>query len=237
MAAPLLDRYAWAARVAPAVLVVLPVALAASALPTISKTLSSLALSAAGAAALTVLAAQFAGDAGRERERQLFRRWGGAPTTRMLRHRQSSLPAETLNRYHRKLSDLTGLAMPTAAAEVADPNAADGVYASAVAAVRERTRDRERFPAVASALADYGFRRNLWGMRVAGLCTSIGGTVACGGIAWSLRGSDGGDAAIVGVLGNAALTAVWAWAIDPRWVRQAAQGYASRLLGTLDVLP
>ncbi len=236
MAFPLPDRYVWLARVAPAVIVVLPLAFVLASIPSTRGSTSSLALGTLGGAALTVLAAQLSADAGRRRERDLFHRWGGAPTTRFLRHRNSPMPGPTLARYHRKLEALMGSSLPTEEEERVDTRAADERYSSAVQLLRERTRDRDTYPALFGALADYGFRRNAWGMRPVGLITSVLGLLVCGISAARQRDGDGSATPTILALASGGLFLIW-WSVVTRaWVRRGADAYAERLLGALDLL-
>ncbi len=57
------------------------------------------------------------------------------------------------------------------------------VYDSATAYLRDTTRDRGRFPLVFQAMYDYGFRRNLWGLKPWGLTFALTGLGANGGAA------------------------------------------------------
>src|ERR1700728_226876 len=84
-----LDTYARRARLQPALLTALPIALAVFAWfpPDLLKwaTLSSFLTYAGG----TALLAQVARDQGKRKQPELYRRWGGKPTTRGLRHRET----------------------------------------------------------------------------------------------------------------------------------------------------
>ena len=130
---------------------------------------------------------------------------------------------------------MTGVALPTAKVEAADPAEADDVYEDAVARMREMTRDHARFPRVYSELVQYGTARNLYGMRPTGLSVAAIVFLAVAVLAaltvlqvltvswWSL-GVAGAGALILG--------AVWLLRITPSYVRPAADRYADALLGT-----
>src|SRR5215470_9698934 len=119
-----LDRYTIRARLVPALIVALPIALATVAwFPDgfhIWGTFWGLVTWAGGAALL----AQVARDPGKRNEPSLFERWGGKPTVRRLRHRDAE-NATLLARYHAKLKAIMKVKIPTAAQEAADPEAAD----------------------------------------------------------------------------------------------------------------
>lgn len=187
---------------------------------------------------LTALLSQLGRDQGKRKEPWLFEKWGGKPTSQLLRHRSSYLGADTRQRYRRALADLVPqLSLPTVQAEQSDPNAADATYDSCAAALRERTRDTSRFPLVFAENINYGFRRNLWGMRSAGVGLSIVGLVASVGaaIAKSVDGWPPALAVVASAL-NGLMLVWWILRINPDWVRLAAFAYAERLLASCEVL-
>src|SRR5436309_10857806 len=98
-----------------------------------------------GASGLSMLSLQFGRGAGKRKEPDLFRLWGGKPTTQLLRHAGTSNPV-ALERRHEQLGRITGLSLPDAMAESTDRTAADNVYDAAVEVLKERTRDAKAFP-------------------------------------------------------------------------------------------
>lgn len=234
-----LDAYTIRARLAPALIVMLPLALCIIAwFP--GKFLGlGLLLGAAVWCGATFLLAELGRDLGKEKEASLFAQWGGAPTTKMLRHRDRiSLELPTKQRYHRALTQLTGLSFPSAQEEANKPEEADQQYKSAIRFLRQVTAtDRERFRLVFQELINYGFRRNLWGLKPFGVTTStLGFLVAFPALAldWARVGDQPTPLIVVGV--NGALFVIWATWITPSWVRTAAFAYAERLLAACDDL-
>ena len=59
-------------------------------------------------------------------------------------------------------------ALPTKEEEESSPVSADTKYKSAIGSLLEATRDTSKFPLVFAENANYGFRRNLWGLRPIG---------------------------------------------------------------------
>jgi hypothetical protein len=232
------DSYTNRARLAPAVLVVLPAGLAFIAWfprPGFESALGGVAIT----LSFGMLFSNLARDTGRKAERKLLALWGGFPTLSMLRHRNSAGNAVTRERYHTKLrSLLPGTAIPTAAAESFDPDAADAVYESCIQALREKTRDTKKFPLVFEENVGYGFRRNLWGVKPAGVALSVIGLVGCGAriVVAASDGTDIPAAALVGTAINALLFAVWIARVTPTWVYDSAYAYAERLLAACEEL-
>jgi len=129
--------------------------------------------------------------------------------------------------------------MPDESAESTNPKLADEHYETAIGALIEHTRDTNRFPRVFDELCQYGFRRNLWGCRKIGLWLAVLGlasTITLGAlnlsntISVSLLGI--GLSAGIDIL----LFIVLIFVVQEKWVRQAADAYAARLLGGLEIL-
>lgn len=186
----------------------------------------------------TALMAQMARDLGKQKEPGLYQSWGGKPTTRLLRHRDTP-NATILDRRHRKLQSLVpGIRIPTAADEIADPRAADDVYDACTAFLLEKTRKKENFPLVFEENCNYGFRRNLWGMKPLGIATSFIGTAAIV-VALTIGYRNGvlpsPIAYACGIL-NLLLLLGWLVWFTPTWVRIAADAYAEQLLASCESL-
>lgn len=199
----------------------------------------------------TSLFAQVGRDLGRRKQEDLFRQWGGPPTTQMLRL-SGNPTTELIKRRRNKLGNIINCLLPTKEEERADPVAADERYGSAVAYLLEATRDHEKFPLVLEENINYGFRRNLWGMKPYGL-TIVGlATAATWGLFLFELLENGADASwyerllgtsdpdlIVRLLGavlNTGLLAGWTLVVRPRWIKTAADTYASRLFAAVDSL-
>ncbi|MCH8807062.1 MAG: hypothetical protein IH986_13360 [Planctomycetes bacterium] len=186
---------------------------------------------------LTALLTELGRDQGKNKEPWLFERWGGMPTTQLLRHGDTTLDTNTKTRYHKKLGVLIpGIEMPSARKEKASPLAADQIYESCGRFLRESTRDKRRFPLVFKEVVSYGFRRNLWGMKPSGLIVAVIGLVASI-VAVVVRLSDPAPpAAVVASILNLLLLVCWLFRITPDWIRLAGFAYARALLAACEVL-
>ena len=197
----------------------------------------------------TSLLSQIARDRGSNKQPALWDSWGGAPTTRLLRVRESPNRI-TLKHWQAKLEELTGRRLPTEEEEMENPVAADQHYESAVHVLRNATYDAKKFPMVFAEKVNYGFRRNLWGMKPYGIIISILAMIcSCGislwsvisiGESWFFNLVNNPDVIFLmrftGTIVNMAIAAIWLFVIRPQWVRIAAEAYALQLLGTLDTL-
>src|SRR4051794_16665179 len=181
-----LDDYERSARLLPGLIVLAPVAVS---LVGLGISLVSWTASLGGAAHVVagpVLLARHVGNKGRALQEQLFRSWGGPPTTRLL---TTERDRPVVDQRRRNVERVTGLALPSATPQVGSPEAA--ICDAAVLDLRSRTRDHARFPLVFSENKSYGFERNLLAVRREGLiCASI----CVAGLTLALLGASAGKA-------------------------------------------
>ena len=235
------DRYTWHARTLPVYFTSVSAVLAiAAALP---EGLNLPLASASGVVfvPLSYFFSQVGSDFGKRLEPSLWRSWGGPPTTRYLRHTNDEFNAATRERVHTRLREI-GLEIPTAAEEESDPDRADELYASAIDELRRRTRpgDTNRFPLVYTGNIEYGFRRNLLGLKKIGVGVSL---VSLGAAGWALLNAwntAGGfsPVPVVTTLLTVCIVLGWLLGVRPDAVRLTADRYARFLLeAALELVP
>ena len=226
----MIDSYSTRARMFPVYVTISPVILAIAAL--VPKGLD---LPLAGAAAivlvpLSFLASQLGADFGKRLEKDLWNKWGGPPTTRFLRHGNSEYSAASRARVHAKLRGF-GLSVPTEHEETGDQAGADTRWVACTEELIRRTRNKKNYPLVFKGLVEYGFRRNLLGLKSFGLPICVLSLIACAWSVWATWNSN--EIAAVGVsttLLSVSLILVWLF-----WVREdivfiSANRYARFLL-------
>lgn len=231
-----IDSYTFRARVLPGLLAVLPLTIGVTALapepPEWWATMSGIVVACGG----TYWLADIARHTGKQAESALFRKWGGKPTTRFLRHRNASNSVK-IERYHRKLRDLQpDLHMPSAQEEREDPAASDRTYEAAIDYLKERVRGDAL---VFQANCEYGFRRNAFGLRRFGI--GISASMLLAGIAAIAVHHKSGAHISIPIHGAAIVLdlvflAYWWIVVSPAWVEAVANGYAERLLATLETI-
>lgn len=121
--------------------------------------------------------ANIARNRGKAIEEKLTQKWGGMPTTLLLRHRDTFLDCTSTCRYHAQIKDKLGIVLPDVAAELADTAKADDLYRGAVKLLIEKTRGKNHSLLLKENIA-YGFQRNMLGMKWFGVLTCIVGTAA-----------------------------------------------------------
>ncbi|MEU4692286.1 hypothetical protein [Actinoplanes sp. NPDC023714] len=228
------DRYTRTARFLPAVLVVAPVfVLTVTAIPVAVGIASK--VSAVAAFCLPVLVSQAVRDRGLRVEPGLFRAWGGRPSELLLRWRDAPAPAVVARRHRLVLTHL-GIDLPDAAGEHADPVEADALYAVATAALRERTRDRARFPLVFEEVVAYGLRRNGYACRVPGMIVCGLAILVTLALAYWAIVPLGWKQQTGLILFDLVCAATWQWWFTQGSIRRAAEKYAEQLFVSLETL-
>lgn len=174
----------------------------------------------------------------------LNRRWGGQPSTLLMRHRDTHLPAQTRVRYHELAALRLGIVMPSSEEERQNPIRADETYAAAADALRPLTNDRKAFPFIFKELVAYGFNRNAYGSRWVGFGVAVmtmaatflhAGTLHFQPPYWTIPSLDA--AHIVVLLFSLGLAALWCMHFTAGTVKVAGICYAKRLWEALEKVP
>jgi hypothetical protein len=233
------DPYDRPARLYQVLLFLSPAIISAAAI--LSESLS--ALQSLGALAvgcgLSFLLTQLARDLGKQSEVALLQEWGGLPSVTIFRHRDARIDAITKARYHRTLAKLVKDAdAPSADDESNNPKAADVVYTAWSTFLRIKTRDVKKYNLLFNENINYGYRRNVYGLRKLGII--ITSVVFIATIAWAIAIYYRSTAVSTPVLGalafDAILLVLWLLRFTSTWVRVPADAYAERLAEATDTL-
>ena len=228
-----LNGYVLKARAYPALILTLPIGVTLTLLwPGIGiERLAPL----AAAAGLPFLITNIVRGQGQRLERHLERRWGGMPTTQMLRLTDERNNPDLLRRRRQALQDLTGEDLPTSTDEQNHPKRSDERYVAATRLLITKLGDtRETHPRVHEENTNYGFWRNSLAIKPFAMICLI---ILLGVNAWSLM--LGRDPQLVGVTIGVTVLAILFWIITvrPERVLQHGRTYATRLFETLDWAP
>jgi hypothetical protein len=228
----LTNVYERKARLYPALLLFMPVAIVAGCgIATDLSTVKAIVGIIAGFGGLLLLA-QIARDPGKRQEPHLFEKWGGMPSVSIFRHRDGCLDKITKARYHRTLATLVPEAnAPTPEEEFSDPEASDQIYRAWSSHIRTNTRDIKKYNLLFEENINYGYRRNVFGLRPIGI--PITALSSLGALLWlyfrfkviGLVSPELVGAAIFTLL----LLVLWMFYFTSDWVRLAAMAYAERL--------
>jgi hypothetical protein len=231
-----LDRYERSARLYPALLSVAPVSATMFLWAPQASVLVGGAASATVTAALSLLLMRYGRSRGRIVQERLIARNGGLESTTALRHRDRRVATASKERYHRFLR-AQGLKIPQAAAEAADPAKADDIYRSAADWLRTRTRDPAKFELLHAENRDFGFRRNLLGLKPLGLSLAMLSFLANARLGYLFM-ADHMRLLVSAILGAALLATIMAWLVivTMDFVADAARSYTEQLLACCDIL-
>lgn len=198
------------------------------------------AIASAAVPIILYVVADIARQLGRKLETKLYKKWGGKPSTVMLRHTESDLADAQSKAFHLSfLGKKIGATPPTEAQATADPAAADVFYERCGNWLRENTRSTKKFGLLFAENITYGFRRNLLAVKCLALVADFGLILAAGAYALFARpelDSEPAFKAIVIAL-SAAAHVLFMWrAISERNVHEAAKSYARQLFLCCNVL-
>lgn len=238
MISSIFDPYDRKARLYPALLVMLvPVFALTLVAPVFSSQLAGLASLAVALGGLMLLSS-LGREWGKRKEPKLFEIWGGTPTTLMLMRATSDLDHLTLDRYRKVLEGkVSGLQFPDSTSEASDPSKTAAICESAVKWLREATRDTKKFALIFAENTNYGFRRNLLGVKPLAILVCVLTLSATTLHAWLT--SSGNLSAITVQSWGSILVAciglvVWGGVVNAEFVKTTAFAYAMALLGACD---
>ncbi len=228
----LLDAYERKARLTPGLLAFAPVAFAIATLgfkkfPAIAIAVGVLS-AAGGAYALAILVAHL----GRRVQEGLWHIWGGPPTTRFLRMREAASNPVQRDAWRKAIETFTGVTLPSASAEAANPALADNTILVAVDQTRRLGQDTQ-YPLVTAENMQYGYERNLYGFRWVGRVVSLICAAALVLVVLATRASKGQPFAVDALAAGAAIDFLFLlfWILIPSAERANAAGerYAQQL--------
>ena len=235
----LTEGYDRKARLYPALLLIAPVIATVAATMSVKlSALESLGVLIVGCGGSFFLT-QIVRDAGKRKESILIKKWGGLPSMTIFRHRDNRLDPITKARYHEKLTALVkGSVAPTIDEEQSNPVVADQVYLAWSNYLRVNTRDTKKYSLLFQENVNYGYRRNVWGLRSKGIIICIFCCVITFVRIYFLYENTGefNKELVTASVFVLALLAFWIFKFSTEWVSVPANAYALRLAETIETL-
>jgi len=226
------DSYTIQARVAPIFIVIFPLIIIFATIAPKALAFQTIAGSTIVSMAFSFLGAQFSRDLGKTKELKLWQDWGGAPTTQILRHRNIEYNSIRRDLIYNKLQPMIPeVVLPSPEFEKENPEKADQIYETFVRHLIIKTRDKKEYPLVFKENVNYGFLRNLWGLKAYGITISLIGIIISSvyaGFEWLTYKSVLTDFLIVFMLSSCYLL-MWIFWMKPKRIKVAAFAYAERL--------
>jgi hypothetical protein len=186
----------------------------------------------------TILMSFIARDLGKAAEDRLCSEWGGRPTELLLMNSGVADPALRA-RWHSALAELfPDVLVPAAAEEAADRDNAYRRFTTLTTLVITRYRaTKDKYPLVFEENCNYGFRRNMFGLRPIGFATSAIASIALG-LALLIKFSSHEHVAAIAIAleaVNVIMLLIWIFWVSEATVRKGADLYAARLFETIGV--
>ena len=199
----------------------------------------------------TAVVAQVGREQGRKKQPSLWKSWGGPPTTRLLRHHHPADDLAMPSGLRQKVEEWAGYPLPDHQDEETCSAWADTKYEEVVRSLLEATRDTSRFPLVFAENVNYGYRRNLWGLRPFGtpiaviltLCSWTLLALTIWGRPWPEPWWDifpnPDSVAVIRLavaVANTSIAAFWLFWVKPSWVKVVADAFAIKLFESVETL-
>ena len=191
---------------------------------------------------LGALLVNLARERGKKLEPLLFSSWGGKSTNRMLRH-TSEYP-EQAARWRTLLHAMIDIELPDEDEEVEDIDTADRKYDVAVKKLINMRRDRKKYPLIFSENCNYGFWRNLIGLKPLGIMLTMVAilfSILPVGLHIIEKGNSLNPSTlstlaipVFALIVNTLMMIFWLFFARRHCVKHAADAYASRLLESLE---
>lgn len=178
------DAYSLRARLFPAIIACAPALAALSLLISWKSFGLSNAIATLGILVLLFAIADFARARGRVVERNMYAELGGMPSIIIFRRNDHSIDEGSKERYRAFLGAKLGAKAPTGDEEQQSQAQADKFYDQCGVWLREQTRDTKKFPLLFGENVAYGFRRNLFGLKLLGLALNAIVVIACLVLLW-----------------------------------------------------
>lgn len=159
------DAYTIRARIFPALIAGLPTLV----LPFILVPWDRLGASAAIATVMSLVLLYAFSDVARRCGLRVERKLGTRSTPELWFRANPAIPELTKDRFRAFVATMLGNPAPSEQDEMNQPERAKDFYLAAGDWLRDKTRDRKRFPILFDELMTYGFRRNLLGLKYVSL--------------------------------------------------------------------
>lgn len=184
--------------------------------------------------------AKIARECGRKFEKQMKEEEGVFSTTEFLKHHDRKLNRYTKLRYHKFLNEnIHGMQLPTEIEELESPNSCNEKYNSAVDWLLEKTRDHKKYPLIYENNINYGFSRNMFGIKNVSICLASFSFLIDIFVIYQ------NDNALIenfylkaflSIFVSLYFIVYWVFLVKRTWVKSVAEAYARSLLAACEKL-
>jgi hypothetical protein len=229
------DRYA---RLYPALILIAPISIAILPILIVNYDIFKILMSLFLVCGMPFLLGQMIRDMGKHKEKELFNKWGGMPSSAVFRYRDEAIDQITKCHYHKILANFVpDTKLFTPEEENEHPQDADNVYLAWSNFLRVQTRDTKKFNLIHAENINYGFRRNIFGCRIIGIIISLLSNLSFIFYIYITSKSSNIDyITIISIISNFFILQLWIFYFTDKWVRIPANAYAMRLAESVSIL-
>jgi hypothetical protein len=178
--------------------------------------------------------AKLARERGKKLQDKLLIEWGGFPSTTFLKHSDNSIDKYTKQRYHQYINKhVSGFQLPSKEKELSNPSFYDSCYNSVIKWLLEKTRDQKKYHLLYQDNINYGFSRNMVGIKPLGilfsilsLLTNLFSIYKEQGFSWTNYPLKAWISILISVL----FISIWLLFVKKGWVKSTSEAYARTLL-------
>lgn len=161
-----MNLYSLKARVYPLIITLIPIILVGIIYSFQLKSIYELLISLGVTTSLFFLFSQIGRDKGKKLENKMWEKWGGTPSSQVLRFSNETIDLHTKRRYHNFLKEKTKIGTElTEEFENENLIESDSIYTSWSKFLISKSRDTSKYNLLFQENTNYGFRRNLLGLK------------------------------------------------------------------------
>ncbi len=232
-----MNLYSLKARVYPLIITLVPIVFIGVIYSFQLKSIYELFVSLGITVSLFFLLSQVGRDRGKKNESKMWKKWKGTPSTQILRFSNNIIDSHTKKRYHDFLKKETGIGIElTEEFESENLIEADRIYTSWSKYLISKSRDSKKFNLLFQENINYGFRRNLLGLKPVAITIIL--LLLFGSFGYSYFKSNFEFVLSVELLSAGIVLFLsllfWLLIVNEKWIKYVAFEYAKRLMETID---
>jgi len=228
-----MNLYSLKARVYPLIITLIPIVLVGIIYSFQLKSIYELLISLGVTTSLFFLFSQIGRDKGKKLENEMWEKWEGTPSTQILRFSNDTIDLHTKRRYHNFLKEKTKIGNElTEEFETENLIDADSIYTSWSKYLISKSRDTKKYNLLFQENTNYGFRRNLLGLKPIAIAIII--LLIIGSLGYSYFISNfkfvfSQEILLTGIVLLLSLL-FWLLIVNEKWIKYVAFEYAKRLM-------
>jgi len=230
------DDYEIRARIAPTIIILLPIMVMFFSIFQIPESLIT-AIVSLGLFFIVIFALSFIPrELGIKMQQELWKKWGGPPSTLIIRCKDPHLSLELKKQLYKKIEKKYGIKLPHQNDQITDPNNFSKIMDSVFNRVRADLHEKSQDERWKKQNAEYGFLRNLSGCRILWCILSLIGIIGCLG-GWVFYKN---DLILIGFALNfiiGVFSIIFGWLLSPKAIEDAAFRYAEFAWNAFLTLP